>query len=208
MDTQTATKKIQEEDILISLDNAINAYKTKSFEAVTKKSLANSKPVKRSSKSRSKQKIKLFTKKVEPVEVIKIKRKNKRKMGFIKRNRLAVMAFFSSVGQFISKYNRQFLTTGLVMIMLGFVTYSTYIAYAYMSGANDDVVTKVGRLVVLPNETPKVYIVQSDKSEIFQNPLFTGIAIGDNVLSYSEAGKVIIYRGSEDKVVNIVNTGQ
>lgn len=113
------------------------------------------------------------------------------------------------ISGYASNYKRHVLTGALSLMMVGFVGFSSYMAYAYVSGNNGDVVQKVGSHVVLPtDETPKVYIVQSEKSEIFQNPLFKGIKVGDNVLSYSASGKVIIYRSSEDKVVNIVNTTQ
>jgi hypothetical protein len=106
-------------------------------------------------------------------------------------------------------YKRQFLTSSLLMIMFAFVAMSGYVAYAFVASNNNDIVSKVGLHVVLPtDETPKVYIIQSEKSEIFGNPLFKGITVGDNVLTYSKAGKVYIYRGSEDKIVNIVNTTQ
>jgi hypothetical protein len=60
--------------------------------------------------------------------------------------------------------------------------------------------------VLLPEgEQPKVYIIQSEKADLFTNPLFVGIKVGDNVLTYTKAGKVVIYRSGEDKIVNIVN---
>lgn len=116
---------------------------------------------------------------------------------------------FRAIAGVASEYRRQMLTSSLAFMMVAFISFSAYIAYAYVAADNNDVVQKVGNHIILPeNETPKVYIIQSDKSEIFQNPLFKGIKVGDNVLSYTNSGKVIIYRSSEDKVVNIVNTEQ
>jgi hypothetical protein len=107
------------------------------------------------------------------------------------------------------KYGRFLLNTMLSLTMFGFVALSGYVAYAYVAGNNADIVGKVGNHIVLPTgETPKVYIIQSEKSEVFQNPLFKGIEVGDNVLNYSNAGKVIIYRSSEDKVVNVISTSE
>jgi hypothetical protein len=109
---------------------------------------------------------------------------------------------------FLTKYNKQIFTVSLSLLMFGFVTFSSYIAYAYVSAPSQDVVSSVGKHIILPTgETPKVYIIQSDKSEAFQNPVFKGIEVGDNVLNYEKAGKVIIYRSKEDKIVNIVSTG-
>jgi hypothetical protein len=128
------------------------------------------------------------------------------------RRQLEKINFITPVAKLVhgfgSKYHRQLFTVSLSVAMLVFVGFSTYITYAYVAGGSD-LVEKVGNHVILPaGETPKVYIVQSERSEIFQNPLFKGIQVGDNVLSYSNAKKVIIYRGSEDRVVNIVDTTQ
>lgn len=208
--------EITENEVLASLENAISSYKTKSFETIAKKSLKNSKSVKRAKKVVEEVepeiiKTSVRTKKTN-TKSAKLKTKTNLKKtrlgkGFIRRNINRIKNLFSNIKYFFEKYNRQILTTGLAIFLVTFVSYSTYIAYAFMSGANGDVVSKVGNHIVLPvGETPKVYIIQSEKSEIFQNPLFAGIAVGDNVLTYTNAGKVIIYRSKEDKIVNIVNT--
>jgi hypothetical protein len=106
---------------------------------------------------------------------------------------------FKTVARIGSNYKRQMLTTSLAFMMVAFISFSAYIAYAYVAADNNDIVQKVGNHIILPDhETPKVYIIQSDKSEILKNPLFNGIKVGDNVLSYPTSGKVIIYRSSED----------
>lgn len=120
-----------------------------------------------------------------------------------------ILPLRESIKGYSENYKKQFINLTLGLVMVAFTGFSTYIAYAYVSSNSGDLVEKVGAHVVLPvGETPKVYIIQSDKSEIFQNPLFTGIEVGDNVLSYTKSGKVIIYRNKVDKVVNIVNTTQ
>jgi hypothetical protein len=116
--------------------------------------------------------------------------------------------FGSGIKSYTNYYKKEVITSLLVLTMLLFVGMSSYIAYAYVISAGGDVLSKVNDLVILPeSEVPKVYIIQSEKSEIFQNPLFNGIKVGDNVLSYPQNGKVIIYRSGENKIVNIVNTG-
>lgn len=105
---------------------------------------------------------------------------------------------------FVGKKN--LVTVVLSIMMFGFVVATTYVTYAYVASRDNDLINSVARLVVLPeNETPKVYIVQSEKADLFQNPLFKGIKVGDNVLTYPNSKRVIIYRGSEDKIVNIVS---
>ena len=103
-------------------------------------------------------------------------------------------------------YKKNAMTGVLALMMLGFVTATTYVTYAYVTSRDADLIGNVAKHVLLPEtEQPKVYIVQSEKADLFTNPLFAGIQVGDNVLTYTKAGKVIIYRSSEDKVVNIVN---
>jgi Txe/YoeB family toxin of Txe-Axe toxin-antitoxin module len=103
-------------------------------------------------------------------------------------------------------YKKNAMTGALVIMMLGFVTATTYVTYAYVTSGDADLIGNVAKHVILPvSEQPKVYIIQSEKADLFSNPLFAGIKVGDNVLTYTNAGKVVIYRSSEDKVVNIVN---
>jgi hypothetical protein len=98
------------------------------------------------------------------------------------------------------------MTGALVVMMLGFVTATTYVTYAYVTSGDADLIGNVAKHVLLPEgEQPKVYIIQSEKADLFTNPLFVGIKVGDNVLTYTKAGKVVIYRSGEDKIVNIVN---
>ena len=209
MKTESVSDRITEKEVLNSLEAAISSYAIKDFESITKKTLKNTRVPKRTKKQ--------VEKKVETTVIKnKSKRSSKKKKslkkpiyrrGILKSIRRRSKSFSKNLGSFFGSHSKQLTTLGLTVFMVGFVSYSTYIAYAFMSGANADVVTKVGSHVILPTgETPKIYVIQSDKSEIFQNPLFSGIAVGDNVLTYQDAGKVIIYRAKEDKVVNIVNT--
>lgn len=227
-------KNLTEEEILNSLENAISLYKTKSLEQVSKnltkktKSIKKAKKVsvgddeapkviKRVKKTKNKTRRSIFAvfnlggkgKRKAKVEVqqeeelVVAPRKGKKsKKGLIGRS-------INGVKSVSYSYRRQIVTTALTLAMVTFVSYSSYIAYAYMSSNNNDIVEKVSSHIILPkDETPKVYIIQSDKSEIFNNPAFAGIQIGDNVLSYPNQGKVIIYRSKEDKLVNVVNTGK
>lgn len=207
----TLEKNLTEEEILDSLERTLASYKTKSFEAITKESIAKTKPVKRKTKKSKKETLaeEIFAKSEKDRSKV-IKNKNKSTgRGSIRRK---IWAKFSKSPNFIYDqihlYHREIFTGALGLVMVSLISYTTYTAYAFMSLANKDIVAQVAQHVVLPvGETPKVYIVQSEKSEIFQNPLFKGIALGDNVLSYEQSGMVVIYRSKEDKIVNIVSTG-
>lgn len=209
--TLEKSKKLNltEEDILVSLDSAIKSYSKKDFAPV----LANisvkeigEKKTKLKGKSKGKSKKKTKTKGILSLKFLKSKSKLKPKFEEEKKSKNKNVLGLQSI---YTIYKKQIMTSALSIIMLGFVVFSSYIAYAYVAASSLDVVSKVSEHVVVPvGETPKVYIIQSEKSEIFQNPLFKGIQVGDNVLSYTNSNKVIIYRAAEDKIVNIVNTTQ
>jgi hypothetical protein len=208
-------KHLTENDILKSLENAISAYSDNDFESI-KSELPPCKLKKIKAKEQEEVKLANISKKKKSKKVKKSSKKSSRKYKGIfsllsKRKRTVLLPERTkgkSVG-IISKYRRQLVSVALSLVMVSFVGLTSYVAYAYVTGSNNGIVEKVSAHVVLPiAESPKVYIIQSEKSEIFQNPLFKGITVGDNVLTYTRAGKVYIYRGSDDKIVNIVNTTQ
>ena len=146
-------------------------------------------------------------KELKPVKIKKAKKHKsksrkttKSKVGIFRKTILNIVSFFAS-------YKRQFVTSALVVFAIAIVSLTSYAAYSSITLSNSDILAKVGSHVVLPvGVTPKVYIVQSEKSEFLNNPLFSDVKVGDNILNYESIGKVIVYRSKEDKIVNIVNT--
>jgi hypothetical protein len=214
------SKDVAEKVIIESLDNAISDFArarkvsrvvdvlpenfTEVIEVIKTEPVETLEPKKprkvstklKSRKSKKHSKISAFlNKKVKALPVESIKKAKRSRLSFVKK-----------IGNYYNLQRKNFATGVLGLLMLGFVTGTTYVTYAYVSSGDGDLISKVGTHMMLPeHETPKVYIVQSEKADIFQNPSFKGIAVGDNVLTYSNAGKVVIYRSSEDKIVNIVN---
>lgn len=65
------------------------------------------------------------------------------------------------------------------------------------------VVADVGKLIVLPqNETPTIATV-SDLAPLKSQPFFTNAALGDQVLIYTNARKVILWRPTENKIIEV-----
>ncbi len=72
----------------------------------------------------------------------------------------------------------------------------------------EEVIRKVGRLMVLPDETPTVATV-SDPEKLRDQQFFNQAVAGDKVLIYSGAQKAILYSPKLDKIVEVapVNLG-
>lgn len=61
---------------------------------------------------------------------------------------------------------------------------------------------KVGKLINIPDEIPSVAVVQ-DKESLKDQAFFKDAENGDKVLIFSGAKQAILYRESENKLINI-----
>jgi len=66
----------------------------------------------------------------------------------------------------------------------------------------EGVVSQVGKLMVLPNETPQLATV-SDVTKLANQPFFAHAQDGDKVLIYQNAKKAILYRPSVNKIIEV-----
>lgn len=92
---------------------------------------------------------------------------------------------------------------GLVLIIVGMVGF-----WYFRKNKDVDVISMVGKLMVLPNEVPTVATV-TDKNKINGQSFFKSAENGDKVLIFSKASKAVLYRPSENKVIEVavVNVG-
>ena len=73
----------------------------------------------------------------------------------------------------------------------------------------NDIINKVGKLIVLPNEQPTVATV-SDINKLKDQAFFKNAQNGDKVLIFRDAREAILYRPSINKIIKVgpVNLGQ
>jgi len=65
-------------------------------------------------------------------------------------------------------------------------------------------ISKVGALMILPSdETPQVATINDAESLSKTQAFFAGSQNGDQIIIYLKAQKAIVYRPSEDKIVNV-----
>lgn len=69
---------------------------------------------------------------------------------------------------------------------------------------NQKVIAAVGKLIKLPNETPSVATV-SDITKLRDQTLFHNAQNGDKVLIFDKAKRAIVYRPSENLIIEIGN---
>ncbi len=68
----------------------------------------------------------------------------------------------------------------------------------------EDLVEKVGKLIMLPtDETPSIATVSDPEKLKKDQPFFANAKVGDKVLIYATARKAIMYSPSENKIVEV-----
>lgn len=67
------------------------------------------------------------------------------------------------------------------------------------------VVSRVNKLIILPkNENPKIFVVK-DLTKLKDNPFYANAKNGDVTLVYTNEKRAILYRPSENIIVNVAN---
>ena len=67
----------------------------------------------------------------------------------------------------------------------------------------DTLTTAIGKLIILPNETPTIATV-TDIGKLKGQPFFANAQNGDKALIYTQAKKAILYRPSINKIVEVM----
>lgn len=80
----------------------------------------------------------------------------------------------------------------------------------YQEGQNrfsdEAIMEKLSRIIVLPEEVPSIATV-TDVEKLKNEPFFAKAQNGDKVIVYSQAKRALLYRPSENKIIDITVIG-
>jgi len=105
---------------------------------------------------------------------------------------------------------RIILFTLVVLISLGAAVYYAYRYYDLKQ--NPEKLTeqsvaalkdRVGKLILLPNETPQIAVVQDVDKLKKDQPFFANAQNGDQILLFTEAKKAILYRSGSNQIIEV-----
>ncbi len=67
----------------------------------------------------------------------------------------------------------------------------------------NDLLSKVGKLIVLPQDEQPTIATVTDLEKLKSQPFFEKAQLGDKVIIYTKAKKAILYRPEENKIVEL-----
>lgn len=98
----------------------------------------------------------------------------------------------------------------LVVLVIVSVAAAGYFYFKYREASNNNnqaeveqVVNEIGKLMLLPDETPSLATVV-DKEQLNQQEFLQAAENGDKVLIYPQNGKAILYRPSIGRIIDVV----
>jgi len=113
------------------------------------------------------------------------------------------------------KWLKIFLIVFATLLILGLIGASGYFYYKYKIASQTNpaeaekevqtYATKIGKFILLPEEVPTLATV-ADVEKLKEQPFFSNAQNGDKVLFYNKAQKAILYRPSENKIIEVMNT--
>lgn len=87
-------------------------------------------------------------------------------------------------------------------IMYGIMLYQQHGTVLGSQTVSDSVLDRVGKLIELPQEIPTIATV-SDVHKLQDKQFFFKAKNGDNLLIFNQANEAILYRPSENKIIQV-----
>ncbi len=108
------------------------------------------------------------------------------------------------------RMRRRFIAAAIPLAVIALVFFACFLAYSKIKQSAGspttnnagDVVAQVGKLMLLPEETPTIAVV-SDLSKLKGQKFFANAKEGDIVLMYAEAGEAVLYSPSLNKIIQV-----
>lgn len=90
-------------------------------------------------------------------------------------------------------------------ILLGLLTLGLlgWLLYYFIFSKAPDPLENLQKIVILPSETPVIYVI-SENADVLKNPVFAQARAGDKVFVFEKSAFMVIFRESEDKIVDVV----
>jgi len=99
------------------------------------------------------------------------------------------------------RFSKRFFIYIFIVIIIGVGGFATY--QYFLKQGSADVVSDVSKIYLLPEgETPTIATV-TDPNKLKSKIFFANAKSGDKVLIYKKADRVILYRPSENKIINV-----
>lgn len=116
----------------------------------------------------------------------------------------------TSPGKKITLPPRIILIISGIILVVGLIASSVFFYFRYKQEVSKNpnreisaIVATISEFMFLPNETPTLATI-TNVDELAENALFDRAENGDKVLIYSAAKKAILFRPSEDKVIEVL----
>lgn len=90
-------------------------------------------------------------------------------------------------------------------ILLGLLALALlgWLLYYFFFSKTPDPLENLQKIVILPTETPVIYVI-SENADVLKNPVFAQARAGDRVFVFEKSALMVIFRESEDKIVDMV----
>lgn len=88
----------------------------------------------------------------------------------------------------------------LGLLILGLIS---WLLYYFIFSKTPDPLENLQKIVILPSETPVIYVI-SENADVLKNPVFAQARAGDRVFVFEKSALMVIFRESEDKIVDMV----
>lgn len=94
------------------------------------------------------------------------------------------------------------LLSGITLLSLALSGYLFYSLKISPKTADEKIVKEVGKMMVLPEETPVIATVE-DINKVKDQPFFKNALNGDKVLAFVQSKKAILYRPSTGMIIEV-----